>query len=258
MAISKTPPAASATSTAIPKTPPAASATSTAIPKTPPATSAQPEDAIAAALAAARARRLRETELITGQASAFAAGVNRMAAPLTNALSGVQEKRGDTVEEEDGVKQYKADEIVFKADKFDFGNNQDSSTSSPTPAASPAPATPPAPPAPPSTGGSGPGSGSSSSAAGATGTSTSTATPMPSTIVTGSRMARDSAANAAAERIMPATPQPPAATGQNTRAPEGQQRSDVIPQIDPSNPGPLEPPDAGTRYARLFGMGVAA
>jgi len=248
-AVTSAAPASPIPAMAISKTPPAASATSTAIPKTPPATSAQPEDAIAAALAAARARRLRETELITGQASAFAAGVNRMAAPLTRALSGVQEKRGDTVEEEDGVKQYKADEIVFKADKFDFGNNQDSSTSSPAPAASRAPS---------STSGSGPGPGSSSSTASATGTSTSAATPMQPTIVTGPRMARDSAANAAAERIMPSTLQPPAATGQNTRAPGGQQRSDVIPQIDPNNPGPLEPANAGSRYARLFGMGVAA
>jgi hypothetical protein len=153
--------------------------------------------------------------------------------------------------EEDGVKQYKADEIVFKADKFDFGNNQDSSTSSPTPAASPAPA---APPAPSSTGGSG----SSSSAAGATGTSTSTATPMQSTIVTGPRMARASAANEAAGRTIPPPPQAPAAAGQNTRAPGTQQRSDVIPQIDPNNPGSLEPADAGSRYARLFGMGMVA
>jgi hypothetical protein len=252
--VPKTPPAASTTSTAVPKTPPAASTTSTAVPETPLDPPVQSEDAIAA-VAAARARRLQATRDIGTRADAFAAGVNRMAAPLTNALSGVQEKRGDTVEEEDGVKQYKADEIVFKADKFDFGNNQDSSTSSPISAASPAPATPPAPP---STGGSGPGSGSSSSAAGATGTSTSTARPMQPPIDTGSRMARDSAANAAAERTMPAAPRPPAATGQNTRAPGGQQRSDVIPQIDPYNPGPLEPADAGSRYARLFGMGVAA
>jgi len=243
-AVTSAAPASSISAMAISKTPPAASATSTAIPKTPPATSAQPVDP-------GRERRILETQRIGAQASAFAAGVNRMAAPLTRALSGVQEKRGDTIEEEDGVKQYKADEIVFKADKFNFGNNQDSSTSSPTPAASPAPATPSTPS---STGGSG----SSSSATGATGTSTSAATPMQPTIVTGPRVARASAANAAAERTMPAAPQPPAATGQNTRAPGGQQRSDVIPQIDPNNPGPLEPPDAGTRYARLFGMGVAA
>jgi hypothetical protein len=149
--------------------------------------------------------------------------------------------------EEDGVKQYKADEIVFKADKFDFGNNQDSSTSSPTPAASPAPATPSAPS---STGGSG----SSSSAAGATGTSTSAATPMQPTIVTGPRVARASAANEAAGRTMPAAPQAPTAVGQNTRTSGTQQRSDVIPQIDPNNPGSLEPADAGLRYARLFSM----
>jgi hypothetical protein len=151
--------------------------------------------------------------------------------------------------EEDGVKQYKADEIVFKADKFDFGNNQDSSTSSPTPATSPAPA---APPAPPSTGG-----GSSSSVAGATGTSTSAATPMQPTIVTGPRVARASAANEAAGRTIPPPPQTPAAAGQNTRTSGTQQRSDVIPQIDPNNPGSLEPVDAGSRYARLFGMGMA-
>jgi hypothetical protein len=216
-AVPKTTPAASATSTTVPKTPVAASATSTAVPKTPLATpAAQPGDA-------ARERRLQAVRDIGAQADAFTTGVNRMAAPLTNALnSGIQEKRGDT-DEEDGVKKYKADEIVFKADKFDFGDNQDNNRSNmPSLPTSPA------------------------------------ATPAPMPVVTGPRISRASAANEAAGRAMPTAPQAPAVSGQSTRSSGTQQRSDITPQIDPNNPGPLEPSDAGNRYARLFGMGMAA
>ena len=176
---------------------------------------------------------------------------NRGPSIITQAKTPIQtDASPKEADEEDGIKQYKADEIVFKADKFDFGNNQDSSAPSPT--ASPAPSTPHAQPAAPSTGGSGAG-GSGGSGAGAA------ATPVQPNIVTGPRVARASAENDAAGRTMPAAPQAPvsAGTGQ-TRSAGTQQRADALPQIDPNNPGPLEPADAGSRYPRLFGMGIAA
>ena len=76
-------------------------------------------------------------------------------------------------------------------------------------------------------------------------------------IDTSSRLAGASAANAAAERTMPQAPPVSAGTGQ-TRSSGTQPRADVTPKIDPNNPGPLEPADAGSRYARLFGMDMAA
>jgi len=266
IAVTSAAPAAQPAQPAAPAAQPAQAASVASV-----APAAQPEDA-------ARQRRLQAVRDIGTRADAFKAGVDRIATPLTNTFGNMQEKRGE-IEEEDGVKQYKADEIVFKADKFDFGNSQTATTSSPAASGSPAaPAAPPAAasgsPAAPSAPAAASGSPAAPSAPAAASGSPSVpvaqsaasgspaapaappaapATPIQTTATTGSRVSRASTQYEIASRRMP-TPPPWVSPDRRTRQPAELRNTDASSQLDPNNPGSIEPADSNSRYARLFGM----
>jgi hypothetical protein len=70
---------------------------------------------------------------------------------------------------------------------------------------------------------------------------------------TGQTLSNVSTQNAIAERVMPTPPTPPATPVDTSTTPASRTQSSSNP-IDPNNPGSVEPPDAGVRYARLFSM----
>lgn len=70
---------------------------------------------------------------------------------------------------------------------------------------------------------------------------------------TGQTLSDVSTQNAIAERVMPTPPAPPATPVEAPMTPAPRTEGSSSP-IDPNNPGPLEPADAGLRYARLFSM----
>jgi hypothetical protein len=71
---------------------------------------------------------------------------------------------------------------------------------------------------------------------------------------TGETLSNVSTQNAIAERVMPTPPAPPPATSVDTSTTSAPRTQSSSNPIDPNNPGPLEPSDAGLRYARLFSM----
>jgi len=77
------------------------------------------------------------------------------------------------------------------------------------------------------------------------------ATPEPSMPSSGAAMSSASVADETASRPTAGpTPPPPDTTAPITAAPQGPS----LPGIDPNNPGPVEPADAGIRYSRLFNI----
>ena len=77
------------------------------------------------------------------------------------------------------------------------------------------------------------------------------ATPEPASPSSGAAVSRASVADETASRPEPAAPPAPTdATATVSVTPPGPS----LPGIDPNNPGPVEPPDAGIRYSRLFNI----
>jgi len=93
--------------------------------------------------------------------------------------------------------------------------------------------------------------GQQQAAAGAASPSAPAATPEPSMPSSGAAMSSASVADETASRPSagPTAP-PPDTTAPITAAPQGPS----LPGIDPNNPGPVEPADAGIRYSRLFNI----
>jgi len=122
------------------------------------------------------------------------------------------------------------------------GAPQPGATQAATPSASPAASA------------GGEGAASSESGTGATpaaSPSTPAATPAPASPSTGAAVSSASVADETASRPAPVPPPaPPDASAPITASPQGPS----LPGIDPNNPGPVEPADAGIRYSRLFNI----
>jgi hypothetical protein len=83
-------------------------------------------------------------------------------------------------------------------------------------------------------------------------TGQTTATPTSSSPISGGELAQASAQNDMSTRVPTPTPSAQLSNSGSTN-PVARSESSANP-IDPNNPGPLEPADAGLRYARLFSM----